>query len=74
MAPMKQRSLLRTLHLVGSGLIGWALYGSSAVGMSLAQWVAFPALALSGVWMWKQGAISRFFKSHAATQQGQSKQ
>lgn len=63
---MKQRTLLRVLHLVGSGLIGWALYGSAELGMNLAQWVAFPALAASGIWMWKQGAIARWLKSRAA--------
>ncbi|WP_144055589.1 hypothetical protein [Octadecabacter antarcticus] len=70
MITIKQRPQLRTLHLIGSGLIGWALYGNTAVVMGLAQWVAFPALALSGVWMWKQGAISRWLNSRAATQHG----
>lgn len=67
---LKLRTLLRTLHTIGSGVIGWALYDNSIRAMTLAQWVVFPALALSGIWMWKQGAIARWLKPRAAPTTG----
>lgn len=69
MIPMKQRLLMRNTHLICSGLLGWALYGGSDFAMVISQWAVFPVLALSGLWMWKQGAIVRWFKNRAATQQ-----
>jgi len=62
MNPMKQRSLIRTIHLIGSGVIGWALYGHSDFALTIAQWAAFPALALSGLWMWLGPRLARRWK------------
>ena len=74
MTPMTQRSLVRTLHLIGSGLIGWALYGSSDLTLTIAQWAVFPALVLSGLWIWKQGAIVRWLNNPAASIQTEGKE
>lgn len=74
MSQLKQRSLIRTLHLVGSGLIGWALYGHSGFALTIAQWAVFPALVLSGLWMWKQGAIVRWLKNSATSNQKEGKE
>ncbi len=69
MVPMQQRVLTRNIHLICSGLIGLALYGDSDLALTVAQWVVFPALALSGLWIWKQGAIKRWLKTRVATRQ-----
>lgn len=62
----RQRSILRTFHLVGAGIIGTYIYspwGSLEWFTLLNQVVVVPLLSLSGIWMWKGQKIQAAFKS-----------
>lgn len=55
MQPRSQRTALRSAHLVGAALLGTYLYSpwSDVAWFALLnQVVVFPALAVSGLWMW----------------------
>lgn len=55
MQPRNQRTAVRTAHLIGAASIGTYLYSpwSDIVWFALLnQAVIFPALAVSGLWMW----------------------
>ncbi|MHA7833101.1 MAG: hypothetical protein ACX94A_01340 [Algiphilus sp.] len=50
-----QQRAFRSAHLMGAALIGTSLYwpwGNIAWFALLNQGVVFPALAISGLWMW----------------------
>lgn len=69
------RLWLRWLHLGGSGLLGFYLYspfGGVPWVSFLTLWIVFPAMAVTGIWMWQQGRIARLLGSatSASTTQG----
>lgn len=63
------RPALRTLHLILSVAVGTFLYSplrDSALAEALVLWVAYPALAAAGLWMWQQGRIAQLFRPRPA--------
>jgi len=55
MKPRTKRTAVRTAHLIGAASIGTYLYSpwSDLAWFALLNQVAiFPALAVSGLWMW----------------------
>lgn len=65
MPPVMLRRVLRWGHLIASGVIGTYLYSplsDDPIFYALTAYVVFPAMALSGLWMWNQGRIGRMFK------------
>ena len=66
-----QRATLRTLHLIGAGLIGTYVYSpwhDVAWFALLNQVLVVPALALSGVWLWRGQRLGQWWrgKGHSA--------
>jgi hypothetical protein len=59
-----KRSILRWIHIVFAlPLIGY-IYGPPAETVQYLpyfRWIYFPAVALSGLWMWKGPAVRRLF-------------
>ncbi len=68
------RLWLRWLHLGGSGLLGFYLYspyGDVQWVSFLTLWIVFPAMAVTGIWVWQQGRITRLLGGGgASTAQG----
>ena len=61
-----ERSILRTIHLVGAGIIGTYIYSpwsSLEWFTQLNQFVVVPLLSLSGIWMWKGQKIRAALRS-----------
>lgn len=64
-----QRSILRWIHLVFSIPIIGYLYSPFQELPNYApvvRYVAFPIIALSGLWMWKGFLVRRLLAKHAA--------
>lgn len=62
------RKTLRWFHIVGGLILGTYLYspwGSDPTFTAVTLFVVTPAMAVSGIWMWKQAAVSRFFRKTA---------
>lgn len=62
------RTYLRWFHIVGGLIIGTYLYApwsANTTFTALTLYVVTPALAASGLAMWKQGPIMRFFRRDA---------
>lgn len=65
MSPVMLRKALRWGHLIASGVLGTYLYSpwsENPVFAALVLYGVFPAMAVSGLWMWNQGRIGRLFK------------
>ena len=65
----KQRQWLRFGHLIASVLLGTFIYSplrEDPVFIATMQFVVFPAIALSGLWMWQQGRLSKLKRARAA--------
>lgn len=65
MTAAKVRKTLRWFHIVGGLILGTYLYspwGSDPTFTAITLFVVTPALAISGICMWKQGAISQLFR------------
>lgn len=59
------RKALRWFHIIGGLILGTYLYspwGSNPAFTVLTLYVITPAMAVTGLLMWKQGPISRFFR------------
>lgn len=59
------RKALRWFHILGGLVLGTYLYspwGTDPIFTTITLFVVTPAMVISGVWMWKQGAISRLFR------------
>lgn len=66
MKPVVVRRILRWGHIIASGLLGAYLYSpwsANPTFSAIVLYVAFPAMAVSGLWMWNQGRIARLFKA-----------
>ncbi|WOE76161.1 hypothetical protein [Alterisphingorhabdus coralli] len=62
------RKTLRWLHIIGGLILGTYLYspwGSDPVFTFATLYIIIPAMAISGIWMWQQAAISRLFRRQA---------
>lgn len=62
MTPARLRKLLRVVHLVAAAAVGTYLYSpwsSNDAFSAIILYLCFPAMALSGVAMWRQGALQR---------------
>ena len=62
------RKGLRWFHIAGGLILGTYLYspwGSDPTFTAITLFVVTPGLAISGIWMWKQGIIARFFRRSA---------
>ncbi|MEJ6391625.1 hypothetical protein V8J82_00065 [Gymnodinialimonas sp. 2305UL16-5] len=62
------RTTLRWFHIVGGLIIGTYLYSpwsANAAFTAMTLYLVTPALVLSGIAMWKQGPILRFFRRGA---------
>lgn len=58
-----RRSVQRAVHLAGAVALGVFVYapvGSTPLAVLLVQAVVFPALAVSGLLMWKGGRLRRW--------------
>ena len=69
MSAVQTRRILRGGHIVASGLLGTYLYSpwsSDPVFSAIVLFIAFPAMAVSGLWMWNQGRINRWLKGEPA--------
>jgi hypothetical protein len=65
---MRERSIIRLLHLVLSIPILGALYGPVATiprALWFTQWIAMPLVILSGLWMWLKPRIAGHFRRAA---------
>ena len=57
------RQILRWVHIIGALFIGAALYSplkTNETFMTLIMFGLVPAVAITGVMMWKQGYIMKF--------------
>jgi hypothetical protein len=67
---MRERDVIRTVHLVLSVPIVGFLYGPVASIPQAAwftRWIAFPVVVLSGLWLWLKPRIAlHFAKGRAA--------
>ncbi len=66
MTPATLRKILRCGHIIASFVLGTYLYspwGEEPGFKAVVLYGVFPLMALSGVWMWKQGWIARLFSS-----------
>ncbi|MEM8800979.1 MAG: hypothetical protein AAGF55_00420 [Pseudomonadota bacterium] len=62
------RASLRWFHIVGGLILGTYLYSpwsANAAFAAVTLYVVTPALVLSGLAMWKQGALMRLFRRKA---------
>ena len=62
------RQVLRWFHIFGGIILGTYLYSpwsADPVFTAITLFVVTPGLAISGLLMWKQGAVSRFFRQSA---------
>ena len=58
---MRERDVIRTVHLVLSVPIVGYLYGPVASipqGAWFTRWIAFPVVVLSGLWLWLKPRIA----------------
>jgi hypothetical protein len=65
MNPRFERNLIRTLHLVLSVPVVGYIYGPVAnipEGAAFTRYVAFPAVVLSGIWLWQKPRILRLIQ------------
>ena len=64
---MSYRKQIRVFHLVGAFLIGAGIYSDFLYGqplfLMLLQFLIFPLLGISGIWLWKGAAIRNRFKN-----------
>lgn len=63
------RVSLRWFHIVGGLIVGTYLYSpwsANAAFTALTLYVVVPALVLSGLAMWKQGALMRLLRRSGA--------
>lgn len=61
---MRERDVIRVVHLVLSVPIVGYLYGPVASipqGAWFTRWIAFPVVVLSGLWLWLKPRIARHF-------------
>jgi hypothetical protein len=67
---MRERDVIRVVHLVLSVPIVGYLYGPVASvpqGAWFTRWIAFPVVVLSGLWLWLKPRIAlHFAKGRAA--------
>lgn len=71
MSAKRLRDGLRLLHLVGSGFLGFVVYApiEEATGLRpVVQFVVFPLMALSGLWLWQQARVRRWLKVGAVAE------
>lgn len=62
MAPSALRQTLRWTHIAASAVVGTYLYSpfsENAVFAAVTLYVVFPLMALSGIAMWRQAALTR---------------
>jgi hypothetical protein len=65
MKAKKQRGILRVVHLVLSGMLGVYIYAPPEETGDLrliCQLVLFPALLVTGLWMWQQARVNRWLR------------
>lgn len=66
------RHLARLIHFIMAALLGTYVYSpwsSNPNFSSFVMWVAIPILTLSGVCMWKQGAIMKALRKKTSAPQ-----
>ena len=59
------RKTVRWFHIIGGLILGTYIYapwGSDPLFAAITQFVVTPALVVSGIFMWKQAAITRLFR------------
>ncbi len=65
MTPAQNRNLFRWLHIIAAGVIGTYIYSPwTAVEWFrlLVQLVVIPAIAFTGLWMWKGQQWKKLFR------------
>ena len=65
---MRERNLIRLLHLILSIPLLGAFYGPVAAiprAMAFCRWIAMPLVILSGLWMWLKPRIAVRFRRAA---------
>jgi hypothetical protein len=61
----QQRQWLRNGHLIASVLLGTFIHSplrEAPAFIAIMQFLVFPAIAASGVWMWQQARLARSLK------------
>jgi hypothetical protein len=61
-SPRQTRAMLRVAHLLLAGVSGFALYSptvSDSLQRVLLGYGVFPALTLTGLWIWQQARVRR---------------
>lgn len=69
---MKERTIIRWIHIVGSIALSFFVYFPEreehrALILSM-QLFTVPALALTGLWLWQGNRIKRFLRSFGSVQ------
>lgn len=62
-----ERKIIRWLHLITSIPIIGYIYGplrKVPVGVLVLQWVLFPLVVLSGLWLWKGHVVRKAFRKN----------
>ena len=65
MKPKRQRGVLRAVHIGLSFVMGFYVYAPlEELGdvRLIVQAVVFPALAVTGMWMWQQRRVNRWLR------------
>lgn len=68
MKPARTRRLVVWFHFFSSLVIGTYLYSPLSADptfKAVTLYVVFPAMALSGLWMWNMGRINRYLRGKA---------
>jgi len=66
-----ERKLIRWFHIIASIPIVGYIYGPVKEiprAVSAIQWVIFPLIVLSGLWLWKGHVIKKWFRKKDAHQ------
>lgn len=65
MTAKKQRMVLRLIHLGISLVLGLYVYAppeETGDLRAICQWILFPALTITGLWMWQQRRVNRLLR------------
>jgi hypothetical protein len=66
MSALKFRQVSRLLHLAMAAILGTYIYspwGANPVFANFVMWFAIPTVTVTGVMMWKQGAVMKMLRA-----------
>lgn len=71
MTPKKLRDVLRVVHLVTSLYLGYYVYSpiwEHGLLRLIGRVVVFPTMVITGLWMWQQARVRRWFRKRRSVQ------